>query len=58
MKINFILLALMSLFLTALGHSGGKGPYVDHCRLCADFQENCVSVSTSSKSSRKPGDGS
>jgi hypothetical protein len=54
MKINFILLALMSLFLTALGNSNGGGPYVNHCELCTDDYDDCVSVSISSKSFRKP----
>ena len=57
MKINFILLALMSLFLTALGNSNSPGPYVDYCKICADNYSDCTSVSISSKSFRKPGNG-
>ena len=58
MKINFILLVLMSLFLTALGNGNGPGPYIDYCKFCADDYSDCLSVSISSKSFRKPGDGS
>ncbi|OSS49151.1 hypothetical protein B5807_05621 [Epicoccum nigrum] len=43
MKINFILLALTSLFVTVFGGSGGGAPYVDYCKQCADFTNDCVS---------------
>jgi hypothetical protein len=53
MKIIFILLALMSLFLTALGNRNSNGPYVDNCKLCSDDLTDCVSVSISPRSFRK-----
>jgi hypothetical protein len=57
MKINFILLALTSLFVTVFGGSGGGAPYVDYCKQCADFTNDCVSVSISPNPFRKLEDG-